>query len=638
MSWIQRLCETYDNCQSMIGVVSNGNDVPLLPIYHTTQMAHVEIVLDGRGNFRRAIVVPEEDARTIIPCSEESSGRTSGEAAHPLCDKLQYVAADYKKFGGSKDSYFSLYNQKLGAWCNSIYAHPKAFAVWEYTKKGDIIRDLIDEGVFIIDQNGMLLAGWDKESNPNVKKPDIFEVLKAQGDAFIRWQVEIPGILESRVWMDPSVWKRWIDYYFDTRKGKSLCYVSGRVEITALQHPSKLRNDGDKAKLISSGKSRSKKGGVFVDDGCGFTFLGRFINADQVATVGLETTQKAHLALRWLISRQGYRKGDLAIVAWATSNVSVINPVENPLSILEFDKVQYDKLPDAAIVQNVPVELTKMIGGYGNKIGNTTGIEVMALDSATPGRMAVTYYRELTDSDFLQRIHNWQETCGWIHRYGTVEIKDPQTGKTILRHFAFYGAPAPEDIAEAAYGHHANDKLVKATIARILPCIIESQPIPRDLVVSAVRRASNRVAMEHEEWEKTLSIACSLFKKYNRKEKYDMALDPDRKSRDYLYGRLLALADSLEGWALNEAGEMRETNAARLMQRFSEHPYTTWRTIELAIAPAKVRLGAKSNKWKGIIDEVIVSFNDTDFISDKKLSGEFLLGYHCQREYLRPPK
>lgn len=114
-----------------------------------------------------------------------------------------------------------------------------------------------------------------------------------------------------------------------------------------------------------------------------------------------------------------------------------------------------------------------------------------------------------------------------------------------------------------------------------------------------------------------------------------MALDPNRKTRDYLYGRLLALAESLEEWALNKAGEDRPTNAARLMQRFSEHPYTTWRTIELALTPYKARLGGKSKKRQRLIDEVVAAFENGDFTSDKRLSGEFLLGYHCQREFLR---
>ena len=113
-----------------------------------------------------------------------------------------------------------------------------------------------------------------------------------------------------------------------------------------------------------------------------------------------------------------------------------------------------------------------------------------------------------------------------------------------------------------------------------------------------------------------------------------MALDEGRKTRDYLYGRLLALADSLEQWALDEAVENRQTNAARLMQRFADHPYSTWRTIELSLAPYKARLGGQSQKRQTLIDKVACMFNTDDFINDKKLSGEFLLGYHCQRETL----
>ena len=115
-----------------------------------------------------------------------------------------------------------------------------------------------------------------------------------------------------------------------------------------------------------------------------------------------------------------------------------------------------------------------------------------------------------------------------------------------------------------------------------------------------------------------------------------MALDESRKTRDYLYGRLLALADSLEQWALNKAHEDRQTNAARLMQRFADRPYSTWKTIELSLAPYKARLGGQSHKRQALIDQVHSMFGSPeDYTSDKKLSGEFLLGYHCQREALR---
>jgi CRISPR-associated protein Csd1 len=35
-------------------------------------------------------------------------------------------------------------------------------------------------------------------------------------------------------------------------------------------------------------------------------------------------------------------------------------------------------------------------------------------------------------------------------------------------------------------------------------------------------------------------------------------------------------------------------------------------------------------------DEIVSSFRPEDFTSDSPLSGEFLLGYHCQRDALKP--
>lgn len=625
MSWIQKLYETYNNCQSMIGVEENDRGVPLLPICHTTQKAQIEIVLDHEGNFRRAKVISKDEARTIIPCTEKSGGRTSGEAPHPLCDKLQYIAQDYRKYGGRKKPYSASYIAQLGEWCSSAYFDPKLLVVLKYVKKGHVVGDLIDHQTLVTGKNGKLLPKWDKKKGEET--PRIFEVLTAQtlqNDAFIRWVVEIPGEEESKTWKDKVLWEKWIDYYTGTKTKKSLCYVAGEDLLSADQHLAKLRSDGDKAKLISS------------NDTSGYTFRGRLITDAQAASVGFEVTQKAHLALRWLISRQGYKKRDLAIVAWATSGIPVPQPTDDPLAFLLPADLPTETSSTIATAQEVAVRLKKRIAGYGKDIGNAETIVVMGLDSATTGRLAITFYRELTGSDFLNRLNSWHESGAWFHNYKIIDKK----------RISFIGAPAPHDIAEAAYGSRLDDKLRNATVERILPCIIDGQPIPRDLVESAVRRSSNRVGIKNPDdkkyygdgeytWKKTLSIACALFNKYNKKENYEMALDPNRKTRDYLYGRLLALADSLEEWALNEANEKRETNAARLMQRFAEHPYSTWRTLELSLSPYKARLGGKSKKRQQMIDEVVASFDPEDFLSDKRLSGEFLLGYHSQREFLR---
>lgn len=117
-----------------------------------------------------------------------------------------------------------------------------------------------------------------------------------------------------------------------------------------------------------------------------------------------------------------------------------------------------------------------------------------------------------------------------------------------------------------------------------------------------------------------------------------MSLEEDRTTRDYLYGRLLAIAENIEDRALYVAKETRDTTAAKLMQRFASHPYSTWRTIEIALGPYRTRL--RSNRpailleREKLLDAIQCMFRPEDFTNDTKLSGEFLLGYHCQRAAL----
>ena len=159
----------------------------------------------------------------------------------------------------------------------------------------------------------------------------------------------------------------------------------------------------------------------------------------------------------------------------------------------------------------------------------------LALDAATPGRMAITFYRELTGSEFLARVLDWHESHAWHQRY--------------CRQIQFSGTASPTDIAEAAYGPRLNDKLRKATVERLLPCILDGRPIPSDIVDSCVRKANNRTGPSSWDWEKCLGIACGLYRGYRRKENYKMSLEEDRTSRDYLYGRLLAIGEHKIGRA-----------------------------------------------------------------------------------------
>lgn len=628
MSWIQKLYETYEQCK--------GHEPPgsarLIPISHTPQQAHIEITLDVLGNFKGARIVQKEE--TIIPATEQSAGRTgAGALPHPLCDKVQYCANDYLAYGGKKRSFFNEYEKQLSTWCDSEFSHAKARAVLAYIRKHSVVSDLIKEKLLHLGADGKLLTQWVGDNDT----PDIFRLLTAkegardQGDALIRWHVREDGNSCTAVWEDPTLQDAWGAFDASTKELKGVCMVTGdnHAALTT-NHPKRIRHAGDGAKLISA------------NDSSGFTFRGRFTDdtGQQACGVSYEVTQKAHNALRWLIQRQAYRNGEQAIVTWSVAGKPVPDPFKDSLSLFlgseEISQTAAEiEQPDVGDVgQAFAIRLRKAMAGYSAKLDPTDDVIVMGLDSATPGRMAITFYRELKGSDFLNRVQGWHEQNAWLQNLG--------------KESKFVGAPAPRDIAEAAYGRRLDDNLRKATVERLLPCIIDGLPLPRDLVESVVRRTCNRVAFEKDksgrqwEWEKYLGIACALFRGSYKERKYQMTLETERTSRDYLYGRLLSIAEHIEGRALYVGGEKRDTTAAKLMQRFADRPNSTWRTIELALAPYKSRLRAKRPAFmhgmETLLDEVVTKFEGDEFLSDRKLSGEFLLGYHCQRQALNPPK
>lgn len=653
MSWMAKLYETYETNMAMASAEVSRP----MPISHTLQNAHINIIIDDKGKFKRASVL--EKTQIILPATEKSAGRSSGEAPHPLADKIQYIAADYTIYGGKKKPYFTGYRAQLCRWCESPHANPKALAVCNYISQGRVVTDLINTGILHIDENSQLLTNWPYEQNEEYPTPLIFKVLPKengkvdQGSALVCWTVEKAGQDDSNTWTDEVLQRNWIDFDSLSVGAKGLCFISGEEQTLAANHPAKLRHTGDKAKLISA------------NDLSGFTFRGRCTdtkksiatNGSQAVGISLNVTQKAHNALRWLISRQGYRNGDQIYITWASTGKDTPDPLMDPWAVLGDDIIFNSEIqpePQQQIDHSIDIgesfahKFNKYLAGYRSKFESNEQILVMGLNSATPGRMSVTYYREILASEFFGRITDWHTQFAWPQRH-TKEYPDPSGKKKPLKKTVWpICSPSPRVIAEAAYGDilKSNDTLKKNLLERILPCIVDGRPFPKDIMMAAIRRACNRNNCDKWEWERNLGVACALYKGFYlrpttkiKQREYAMALEENRNSRDYLYGRLLAIAEKIEEVALNVGGENRPTTAARLMQRFADRPFSTWRNIELGLQPYMQRLqgrraGFLTNRKKEL-DIVSAAFLPNEFASEKQLSGEFLLGYHCQKQHWR---
>ena len=626
MGWLNDLYQTYEANLAHVGKiaeVSRGRPYMLLPMFHISQSAHIEVTVDPDGNFLLAKVIDREDAPTTIPCTEDSASRTSNVVSHVLHDKLMYVAGDYLEYGGKsrgKVSPYDMYIEQLTGWVNSPFSNPRVKAIYKYVKKGCLIRDLVASSIIILDKNGKMIEKWTKNTTEEYgEKPKLYEVLAGTVDsAFVRFDTYEHGVVQPKVWEDQEVFDSFIGYYESTylrSLKKDFCYVSGDRKTLAEKHPNGIRRSGDNAKLISA------------NDTANYTFRGRFLSASDAAAVSYEVSQKAHNALKWLIAKQGKIVDDRVFLAWGNKETDIIQPEDDTQSYLESFGSTLNAEEEEYTHEMFAQELSKAIEGYKSDLAYDAKVSLLVLDSASPGRLAVLYYHQLDANEYFERIKTWHQTCTWRHRY-----RKTDDGKTIV----FYGAPSTKDIAWAAYGAKASEKLTKEVMSRLLPCIVEGRRIPIDIVRSAVNRASNPVAMEKWEWEKTLSIACALVNKHCEKEGYGVALDVTNKNRDYLFGRLLAVADVLERSALDKS-EDRPTNAIRYMNAFARHPSRTWMTIQANLQPYLMKLRTKATYFTKLIDE-IGSELEIDEFNDKPLSPVYLLGFYSHRHELYKSK
>lgn len=617
------LFKTYENNLDQVGKVAktrSDREFTLLPVGHTTQNAQIEITVDVKGNFYNAKVIDKDDATTVIPCTESSFSRTSSPVPHPLHDKLMYVAGDFAEYGGEAKKIFPHedYLSQLQEWIKSSFSNERVEAIYHYVEKGTLIKDLVASSILFTDKDNKLISTWSKEvAEEYGDKPEIFKVMNdSQQKVFVRFDTYKPGSVHTKVWNDEKIYDSFIRFYKAKLQENDLCYVTGENKPRTDKHSSNLRRAGDSAKLISA------------NDTAGFTYRGRFDKGSEVASISYDVSQKAHNALKWLILKQGKTIDGRVFLIWGSQETNMPSPQEDVFSLMNDIGVEVSNKEEGGNTHEIfAEEISKAIEGYKSDLSYQSKVTIMIFDAATPGRLSVMYYRNMNKEEYLNRIQNWHQTCNWLHRYRKNEEK-----KTIF----FHGAPATRDIAQAAYGSRASDKLVKGIMERMLPCVIDDQKIPLDIVRSAFHRASNPVSMEKWEWEKALSITCALLNKHYEKEEYSVSLDISNTNRDYLFGRLLAVADVLERRALS-SNEGRASNALRYMNAFARHPARTWKTIQANLQPYQAKLGNKVIFYNRLIDE-IASQIDIDDFTNKALSGVYLLGFYSQRHELYTSK
>lgn len=579
MGLMQKAVATYDNFASLAGLPIK-NHATLTPISHILQNVQLEIAVHSDGTFA---VASAADEKTVIPATEKSANRTGDNTeAHPLSDQLRYVAP----FGGGK---YEAYIKGLSDWVSSPFRHPKLEAVLKYAKGGSIVEDLANAGLIELEPNG--------------------EPAEKYRKLMIRWRVL--GFGEpTACWEDDELFRLFHEYYQSTFGGESteLCMISGEMEVPAKFNPKGIVASAYGAKLISA------------NDSSGFTYRGRFDKPREAATIGYQATQKAHCALQWVSADQGVIIGGRTFVCWNPKGLRTPNPIS------PFGKFKDDQA--AATPADYKSLLFKTVEGIKNELPDNEDVVIAAFDAATTGRLSLTYYSELRALDFRKRLEKWYETCVWpFGKFG-------------------YQSPSIKQIATCAFGVQRgefidlDDRVLKETVQRLLPCVVNAAPIPADIV----RALSQRVSMPLEAYSGSNRLklgytACAVIRKYHndifQKEEYSMELDPKKQDRSYQYGRLLAVYEKIERDTY-AADEAREPNAIRMQTVFSERPLYAARVLKERLVPYYEKLNRSNPKarvfYDKLIGEIISEIPEENV--EHSLGDTYILGYYLQKNAL----
>ena len=582
MGLFQKAYETYENHQYLAGVSIEGKE-ELLPVAHIFMNAGLELTLNKKGELTKAALIEKADAKTIIPVTIESGGRSGkNPPAHPLCDKLSYMLKD----NGNK---YQDYHAKLTAWAESDYTDIKLKIIKEYIESGRIINDL---------KTCSLWKGDKKD--------------KKLLDMVVRWRIEGLGeTATAECWKDGNLFSLWEGYYLSVLAGKEasqnkdICMIIGEKLVITDNHPKNIVSFNANAKLISA------------NDTSNFTYRGRFLDGTEACSIGYLSSQKAHNALRWLVDK-GYSLFGRSYLCW--------NPKGKHLPEV-WSPLDFDKKEPIASPTDYKKQLKNTLAGYRNNLPDTEDVIIASVDAATNGRMAVTYYNELRASDFLDRIESWYLTCCW------------NSGK--------YGIKTPtiNEIVKAAYGIEregrleANDLIFKDNAQRLVKCLTEKAAIPYDIVRQLLQRASMPQAYDkrkYDNYARLLVTACAVIRKYyndkSKREEWSLELDRTKTDKDYLFGRLLAVMEKVERDTY-EANEEREPNAIRMQAAFCERPFYYTHIIHQRLEPYFTRHKPSSRIYFkneiGEIMEKLAEFDDNEL--NKPLNEKYVMGYYLQR-------
>ena len=439
-----------------------------------------------------------------------------------------------------------------------------------------------------------------------------------------------------------AIRNRWIAYLQRSQHRLGKDVFGEDLYTPTTNFPKKVVSSDANAKLLSA------------NDSTNFTFRGRFSSKEQALLVDSASSQKINSTLRWLVNNHGTLTGNQAIVVWAIKRPEekpVLNPQSGSFdfddsfsSIADESKALHDDISDALNATNVQYAkiFSRVLRGYEGAEDlkkHNDPMVVVILDAATTGRLGVTFYCELQKDEYIKRILQWHVDAAWPLTSFKKSIVEGAERVNVVQ---YEGAPSFTDIINCACdtsdrSSKSYKRFAKDVKERLIECMFGGAQFPMSILNAACHKVTRPMGYDNiKVWRRDFEIACSLWKKHyidetrkqhRQEDVITMYLEPNRDDRDYLYGRLLALADNFEESVLRKQGvKDRPTNAIKLMSNFTAKPYTTWGTLWKQLTP--YLKSANGGSWfRNEVDDVMALFME-NYPGKDLLSSNILEQYY----------
>ena len=620
MSFLSALYHSYDSAEKA-GLVDkhDGNETILLPLYHTslnsTGKNIIKIILTETGHFYKAEIL-DKGAEIIFPVTDKSVARTGKNfSAHPLTDKFSYYLTE-------EPIKHENYLKELNKFIDNLSPSSDCFKFMKIVKNFITLEDmylLIFSDIF---------PGYDYKLKGNMlyytsgKKE-----LKIKLDNYFL-TFEILNFKDKKsfnVTNYVDLHQAYIRYVESRGETKGICCISGQMQSITTKHRGIMGN----AKVVSVSNNKE-------------TYYGRFKDKSDILSVGYQTSEKAHLMLKFLLDNKNSCRwmGDQQyLINWFSDDIK--NHQEFDLT--DMKRIRFSGLKTNKINKPVTVD-NKEVGnafGFGwDNLNYDSQYYLAIVDQASNGRISIKYFRELPTSELKRNLQTWHEKYHW-YLFNKNSLKYEHATAS------FY------QIMKATYGIERDGELIlpkksfqKDLYVKMIGYLIDGARMPKFISKQLAINIRQRHRYD-KTWKDVLFVAQGILNN-ERQGGYDTMLDKENNNCSYLYGRLLAIYDLIEQNTFvkeNQNKDKRLTNAQNYWTVYNRTPATTMKLLENKVKPYEKKLRVskpglfyKLEKEKSEIINKLHDFAYSEQLADKSLDFDFIFGYQAEIDFVYTKK